>query len=112
MLETGNYSQVAQEIHIGFHLQIHASFDLNEEKYFNQDTKKLFLFNIAQDPDERHELSAQYPEKVKELLMRLEEYNNTAVPVRYPDPDLAANPALHGGAWSPWVTSEHTDVNA
>ncbi len=89
-----------------------SSFDLNEEKYFNQDTKKLFLFNIAQDPEERHELSAQYPEKVKELLMRLEEYNNTPVPVRFPDPDLAANPALHGGAWSPWVTSEHTDVNA
>ena len=78
----------------------------NEEKYLNNDNKKLFLFNVAEDPDERHELSSQYREKVKELLMRLEEYNNTAVPVRYPDPDPAANPALHDGIWSSWVNTQ------
>jgi hypothetical protein len=76
----------------------------------NNDTKKLFLFNIAKDPEERHELSSQNPEKVNELLLRLEEYNSTAVPVRFPNPDPAANPALHDGEWSPWVTSEHSGV--
>jgi arylsulfatase B/arylsulfatase I/J len=89
-----------------------SSLNLNEENYLNNDTKKLFLFNITQDPEERHELASQYPEKVKELLLRLEEYNSTAVPVRYPNPDLAANPALHHGVWSPWVTSEHADITA
>ena len=82
----------------------------NEENDLKHDTKKLFLFNIAVDPDERHELSSQYPEKVKELLMRLEEYNKTAVPVQYPDPDPAANPALHDGIWSPWVTTQDLDT--
>jgi arylsulfatase A-like enzyme len=89
-----------------------SSFNLNEENSSTKDTKKLFLFNIAQDPEERHELSAEYPEKVKELLLRLQKYNSTAVPVQYPKPDLAANPALHDGVWSPWVTSEQTDVAA
>ena len=42
--------------------------------------------------------------------MRLEEYNKTAVPVRYPDPDPAANPALHDGIWSPWVTTQDLDT--
>ena len=83
------------------------SLNLSEEK---TDTKKLFLFNIAEDPLEHYELSSQYPEKVKELLARLEEYNNTAVPVRYPDRVSAADPKLHSGAWSPWVTSQDPDV--
>ena len=55
-------------------------------------------------------MSSQYPEKVKELLARLEEYNNTAVPVRYPHLDPASDPKLHGGAWSPWVTTLDPDV--
>ena len=87
-----------------------SSFSLSEENDFKTDAKKLFLFNIAEDPDERHELSSQYPEKVRELLARLEEYNNTAVPVRYPDPDPASDPKLHGGAWSPWVNTQDSDI--
>ena len=75
----------------------------NEATLDYEDTKKkLFLFNIANDPEERHELSAQYPEKVMELLARLEVYNSTAVPVRYPAPDPLSNPSLHGEVWSPW----------
>ena len=86
--------------------------DLNTNSHFNNETKKLFLFNIAKDPEERQELSSQYPEKVKKLLTRLAEYNNTAVPVRYPKPDLAANPALHDGVWSPWDNSGDNEITA
>ena len=86
-----------------------SSLNSSEEK---TDSKKLFLFNIAEDPVEHHELSSQYPDKVKELLPRLEEYNNTAVPVRFPDRDLAADPRLHGGVWSPWVTTQDPDVRS
>ena len=67
---------------------------------------KVYLFNIANDPEERHELSGQYPDKVSELLARIEVYNSTAVPVRYPPRDPLANPALHGGVWSPWRDEE------
>ena len=74
-----------------------SSFNLSEENDFKTDTKKLFLFNIAEDPDERHELSFQHAEKVRELLARLEKYNNTAVPVRCPDPDPASDPKQHAG---------------
>ena len=89
-----------------------SSQDLNTKSYLIKETKKLFLFNVAEDPEERLELSSQYPEKVKELLSRLAEYNNTAVPVRYPKPDLAANPALHDGVWSPWDNSGDNDITA
>ncbi|XP_065838684.1 arylsulfatase I-like isoform X2 [Oscarella lobularis] len=65
-------------------------------------TTGMWLFNIAEDPEERNDLSDAYLKKVKELLDRIEYYNSTAVPARYPDPDLMADPALHDGAWVPW----------
>ena len=89
-----------------------SNYNMEEKNHFGNETKTLFLFNIAKDPEERHELSSQYPEKVQELLSRLEEYNRTAVPVSYPLPDLAANPALHHGVWSPWVNAEYEDIAA
>ena len=61
-----------------------------------------WLFNITADPEERNDLSSEHPEKVAELMSRLEVYNRTAVPVCYPPPDPQANPALHGNAWVPW----------
>ena len=64
-----------------------------------------FLFNIREDPEERNELSEVYPEMVSSLMKRLKEFNATAVPVRYPDPDPASKPELHGNVWTPWVDS-------
>ena len=43
--------------------------------------KRIQLFNTADDPEERHELSEKYPEVVDRLLKRLAEGNATAVPV-------------------------------
>ena len=62
-----------------------------------------FLFNIREDPEERNELSSVFPEMVSFLMKKLAEYNATAVPVRYPNPDPASKPKLHGNVWSPWV---------
>ena len=62
-----------------------------------------FLFNIREDPEERNELSGIYPDMVSSLIQRLKDYNATAVPVRYPDPDPASNPELYGNVWTPWV---------
>ena len=64
-----------------------------------------FLFNIREDPEERNELSEVYPEMVSSLMKRLKEFNATAVPVRYPDPDPASKPELHDNVWTPWVDS-------
>lgn len=70
---------------------------------YHDNINSTFLFNIREDPEERNELSAVYPDKVAFLMQRIREYNATAVPVRYPDPDPASLPELHGNVWSPWV---------
>ena len=62
-----------------------------------------FLFNIREDPEERNELSSAFPEMVSLLMKKLKEYNSTAVPVRYPDPDPLSKPELYGFVWTPWV---------
>ncbi|XP_078667488.1 arylsulfatase B-like isoform X1 [Branchiostoma floridae x Branchiostoma belcheri] len=65
--------------------------------------KQLWLYNIRDDPQERRELSAEYPEVVKRLLGRLAAYNETAVPVYWPNIDPRSNPALHGDLVGPWM---------
>ncbi|XP_050416097.2 arylsulfatase J [Patella vulgata] len=81
------------------HLQVDKNLTLPST---NSQDQNLWLFNIKDDPNERRELSALYPDIVKSMLDRLDYYSNTAVPVRYPDPDPQANPDLHGGVWGPW----------
>jgi len=60
------------------------------------------LFNITADPREFHNLAAGMPDVVAKLRSRLQAYNATAVPCRFPQPDPAADPSKHGGAWGPW----------
>ncbi|XP_053572167.1 arylsulfatase I [Bombina bombina] len=78
----------------------------NLERHTDGARKSLWLFNITADPYERHDLSNQKPEIVKELLKRLSYYNSTAIPVRYPSEDPRGNPELNGGAWGPWASEE------
>uniref|UniRef100_A0A8C5C8T7 Arylsulfatase I-like n=1 Tax=Gadus morhua TaxID=8049 RepID=A0A8C5C8T7_GADMO len=68
--------------------------------------KNVWLFNISGDPYERWDQSAQRPDVVTALLERLAFYNRTAVPVFFPPDDPRADPALHGGAWVPWVEED------
>ncbi|PWA16046.1 hypothetical protein CCH79_00018744 [Gambusia affinis] len=68
--------------------------------------KSIWLFNITADPYERVDLSQKYPHIVKKMLMRLVQYNKTAVPVRYPAKDLRSNPQYNGGVWGPWYKDE------
>lgn len=70
---------------------------------YESDTKNVWLFNIADDPSEKTDLSSEYPSVVKDLLQMLQMFNETAVPCRYPDDDPHGNPALHGGYWGPWM---------
>ena len=68
-----------------------------------QNPNSIFLFNIAQDPEEREELSEKHPEIVRELLARVEMFNSTSVPARFPRPDPDSKPCRHGGVWVPWI---------
>jgi arylsulfatase A-like enzyme len=42
--------------------------------------RRVELFNLAEDPQEKHDLSAKHLEKVKQLRERLEAYRAAAVP--------------------------------
>ena len=67
-----------------------------------EENKNVWLFNINEDPNEKNDWAERMPEKVKEMLVKLAQYNATAVPCRFPDSDPKANPSLHGGFWVPW----------
>ena len=65
--------------------------------------KFVALFNIENDPFELEDLSDKRKDIVEIMLNKLNNYNETAVPVQPPTFDLAANPEFHGGFWKPWI---------
>lgn len=76
-------------------------------------TKNYWLFNIANDPLETTDLSAQYPDKLNELLGRLAwNYANLFTTCRYPRQDLLAQPTLHNNEFIPWVDSTANPIPA
>jgi len=50
--------------------------------YVNEKNKKIYLFNLAQDIEEKHDLSSAHPEKLKELQDELKQWEdkNTVKP--------------------------------
>ncbi|XP_041816653.1 arylsulfatase B-like [Chelmon rostratus] len=64
--------------------------------------KPVMLFDIEKDPEERNEVSAQYPTVVEYLLSRLYHHQKTAEPVNFPADDPRCDPGL-SGAWGPWA---------
>ncbi|XP_035524233.1 arylsulfatase B [Morone saxatilis] len=64
--------------------------------------KQVMLFDIEKDPEERNEVSAQYPTVVDYLLKRLYSYQKSAVPINFPADDPRCDPGPTG-AWGPWA---------
>ncbi|XP_063959866.1 arylsulfatase B-like [Lytechinus pictus] len=64
--------------------------------------KCVWLFNIKDDPYEVYDLSDEQGDVVRDLLDKLYEYQEGAVPVHYPDQDPRADPALHNNIWDSW----------
>ncbi|XP_041865442.1 arylsulfatase I isoform X2 [Melanotaenia boesemani] len=81
------------------------------EKRRNEVGKSVWLFDVSTDPYERFDLADARPEVVKHLMIRLAEYNQTAVMARNPPDDPMADPELHGGVWSPWLGLEGQEGN-
>ena len=63
----------------------------------------MWLFNIADDPNERNNVADQYPDKVLELKARIEYYNSSHIVQLDPPLDRNSNPYLHYGVWTPWL---------
>ncbi|XP_020899733.1 arylsulfatase J isoform X1 [Exaiptasia diaphana] len=61
------------------------------------------LYNVTADPEERYELSTQYPDIVEKLFKRLKYYNSTAVKSRLqPEDPESLRIAAKYGRWEPW----------
>nr|XP_022327230.1 arylsulfatase B-like [Crassostrea virginica] len=68
----------------------------------NSAEKNIWLFNITDDPNEHNDVSGTMQHVVMNMLALLAQYNQTAVPCRYPAMDPKADPKYHGGYWGPW----------
>ncbi|XP_062268692.1 arylsulfatase B isoform X2 [Platichthys flesus] len=64
--------------------------------------KPVMLFNIDKDPEERVEVSADFPAVVDYLLSRLRQHQKSALPINFPDDDPKCDPGPDR-AWGPWV---------
>jgi hypothetical protein len=61
-----------------------------------------FLFNVESDPYEEHEVSAQNPAVVAQLMKRLQVFLDKKIPQENYPTDPRSNPKNFGGVWTPW----------
>lgn len=61
------------------------------------------LFNIIEDPCERHNLAHERPDKVKFLISRLSHHITEMVPSRRTPVDPMCDPKLHNYQWTWWI---------
>ena len=66
----------------------------------------IVLYNITNDPREMYDVSAQYPDVVKELTAIIAEWATTKAiwPVQNGTEDPRGANNLHNGTWVPWLS--------
>uniref|UniRef100_A0AAG5DQU2 Sulfatase N-terminal domain-containing protein n=1 Tax=Anopheles atroparvus TaxID=41427 RepID=A0AAG5DQU2_ANOAO len=65
---------------------------------------KPCLFDIINDPCEMHDISEEYPSRMREIQRHLEFYRRRAAKPRNRPHDLEADPSKFGGVWTWWRT--------
>lgn len=65
----------------------------------------VWTFDLENDPEERHDLTATHMHNVTIPLLDVLEnkYNASHVPQFHPLPDYRSNPAKFNGSWTPWL---------
>ncbi|XP_078000117.1 arylsulfatase J-like [Glandiceps talaboti] len=79
-----------------------SGMDIIEDNTVKQEL--IHLYNIGDDPFEMINLASSRPDKVTELLLRLRQYNMTAVHCEFPKEDVkGSDPVIGDGGWGPWM---------
>ena len=85
----------------------------DENKYYEKQTERHIkhkgfvewkgdgLYNLRKDPTEHFDVSNDYPDVVKQLKEKLDNYRKGLVKPKNIPPDPKSRPALHGGHWVP-----------
>lgn len=66
-------------------------------------TKRVYLHNIDEDPEEKINLSEENPEVVHRMLQRLKFYWKGMALSPNPERDPRADPRFRRGFWEPWI---------
>ncbi|PIK54063.1 putative arylsulfatase B [Apostichopus japonicus] len=64
------------------------------------------LYDISQDPGEKHNVALENKRKVKKMLQKLRQYQKEAKKALEGQLDERSDPSLHGGAWMPWLDDD------
>ena len=62
---------------------------------------EIMLFNVSEDPEERHDLSSELPDMVESLKARAVEHFYRLKPRHVPEFNRLGDPKHWGGYWSP-----------
>ena len=64
---------------------------------------QLWLFNLADDPNERKNVAKFHPGTVSELYKKIQAFNSTHIQQMNPPFDPKSDPKNFNGVWTPWM---------